>query len=131
MVSFPILFHLSNLNNTMGEILDWSEVWATSLPLLVLILKKKDRKELATVVIYIYFAFLLNIIIDSANLKYFDNNLFLYNMLSIVRLYSFIWFFIKLKIPAHKNWQHAIVVVPFLLISVNFLFFESFKNFSS
>ena len=112
------------------QFIKWSEVWATLLPIIVLLFKKRKQIALKPVIIYICLTFIIYVIADIANIVYFNNN-FLYNILSIVRLYFFIWFFATLKIPTDKKWLYIIASIAAVFLIVNFIFFESFKKYSS
>ncbi len=115
----------------MQTILDFSEVWATLIPMLILILKKSERGALFPVVIYFHIALIVNIVIDLAGFKLYNNNNFVYNILSIVRLYYFIWFFKMLKIPFNRVWHYLIIVGTAIFFIFNFIYLEPFKDFSS
>ena len=108
-----------------------SEVWATFIPMLILIFKKDEHRPLKPVIIYFHVAFILNIIIDIAGFKIYNNNNFVYNILSIVRLYYFIWFFKTLQVPFNVLWHYFLIAFTALLFILNFIYYEPFKDFSS
>lgn len=112
------------------KILDWSEVWATLLPIFVLFFKKQCPL-LTPVIAYLWTALMINILCDLAYIKVFTDNNFLYNLHSIIRLFLLLYFFALLKIPSSKKIRIYLFIGALLLITVNFIFLESFKNFSS
>jgi hypothetical protein len=119
--------------NILQEILDWSEVWAPIIPLVILGKYPKQPKYFKPVVIYLWLALLIDIVIDvgwkfksqvPAWLK--DNN-FLYNIHSIVRFACFSSFFILLNQPFQQKFKKAIPYLAFLFLVVNFFVFK--ENF--
>ena len=76
-------------------------------------------------------ALALNVLADLAYLRVFENNNFLYNIISIVRLFSFMWFFSFFYVPRRKNVRSTLFFILACLILLNFTILESFKNFSS
>ncbi len=115
----------------MQTILDWSEVWATLLPILVYLIKRPAQATLTPVIFYLLIAIVLNVLIDLAYFKIFTNNGFLYNILSICRLFIFIWFFTLLNIPSIKRNRKSIFFIVAIFISIIFLFFDPFIEYSS
>jgi len=139
---------------TMGEflkeILDWSEVWATLIPLIVYIWVKPKAKWVRPILIYLVLALLLSIIIDltwksrdlgienwvketfwwlyRGELLY---TLIFYNINSFLRLLLFTWFFYLVN-PLYKK-TYTIVAALFLLgVIINFTFSENIvTSFSS
>ena len=89
------------------EILDWSEVWALFIPLIVLFVKKKQPAFLKPVIIYLFIALPLNLFADIIwkfqVVHHFPHwlktNTYVYNFHSIVRFLLFSIFFIKLHQP--------------------------------
>jgi hypothetical protein len=121
---------------SIKEIINWSEVWAILIPLIVLIWKRNNESYLRPVKIYIIAAFTLNLAIDviaetkgswgiDATNFFWNNNVF-YNISSIVRLLLFSWFFILLN----QRFMHRIkALIPFgflIFVLINFIFFEKF-----
>ena len=119
-------------------LLDRSEVWALLIPLTVLIWKGKGYKE-TPVVVYVCLAFVLNFLQDyiwkeAVQFSFSSepgDNLFLYNISSIVRLLLFSWFFLQLKQPFLSTVKKLIPFVFLIFVAVNFLFFEKFTSLSS
>lgn len=126
------------------EILDFSEVWALLIPLLVLLWKKNKSLYLKPICIFIITVLLINVgIVIISEFKgklkipegsFFWSNNFLYNLSSIVRLLLFAWFFNLL----HQRFMHRIKkIIPYgflLFVLINFIFFEDFffqNSFSS
>ena len=113
------------------KILDYSEVWATIFPILIWCIKKPKQDFLVPVKIYLLLAVILNILIDLAYFEIFTDNNFLYNITSIFRLFSFMWFFALFNIPSDKKIQFALFFIAASLITINFIFIDLFKSFSS
>jgi hypothetical protein len=126
------------------RILDWSEVWAPLIPLAFIIARKNKPAYLKPVWIFIIIAFFLNIgitLIWRFKLKWgfqegdflWSNN-FIYNILSVVRIFLFAWFF---KLLGQKFMHRIKLVIPFgflLFVLINFIFYEDFfyqQSFSS
>ena|ERR1022692_3813517 len=121
------------------KILEWGEVWALFIPLIILIVKKRTSFQLLPIVIYLLFALIINFTEDFIQ-KYgiklsFTNqpgdNGFIYNTHSIVRFALFGWFFIRLKQPLYKFIQKVIPVFFIAFILVNFTVYENYFSFSS
>jgi hypothetical protein len=120
------------------QILDWSEAWATLLPIIVFLVKKPRQPYIIPIVVYLAIALLLNTFIDISWKFYLEaprylpeNNNFLYNIQSVCRLILFLWFFNSLGFNPFKIKNFYIEFIYVILISVNFIFLQSFKNFSN
>ena len=64
------------MGNVLLKILDWSEVWALLIPLLVLQFRRHQDLLMKPVIVYVWLGFLINIAIDAImtiNI-YFPNN---------------------------------------------------------
>ncbi len=130
--------------NYFKEIFDWSEVWALLVPLIIFIIKKPAQQYLKPVLFYVCISLCLSIAADviwkykhysSVEFKkvmpeFLWSNNFLYNIISIVRLLFFLWFFQRLNFKLFKLNNLFIALILFLIIIINF-FFESFNEFSS
>ena len=122
----------------MGRIvvylLNWSEVWALLIPILILYFKKKQPGYLRPIIIYLWVSLILNIGIDLGYnySKYVPNwlypNNYIYNILSIVRFICFSSFFILLEQPFLFKLKKTLPILSFVFIVINFLFFEKFYN---
>ncbi len=115
-------------------LLDWSEVWAVLIPVIVL-LRKKQPEELTAVVYYVWCALFINIAIDitwklrSVLPAAYNSNNYLYNLHAVVKFFLFSVFFIRLKQP-FLVWLK--IAVPFLFAAflvINFTFFEQFFDY--
>ena len=114
----------------LETILDWSELWATMLPVIVWLFIKPKQKIFRPVIIYLLCALVLYFLIDLGYLGIFKNNNLIYNILSIVRLLFFLWFFHLLHIPSNKNIKKSATII-LLLSLLAILVFENVRNFNS
>lgn len=122
------------MGDYLQKIVDWSEVWATLMPLLVLYWKRNQPAILKPVILYLWIALFLNVtgdlIADYKNNFSFlprSNNV-LYNIHSMVRFACFGYFFHTLN-QNFKHWFNRIVnTLAFVFIIYNFIFIESFTN---
>jgi hypothetical protein len=119
--------------NILQEVLDWSEVWAPLMPLVLWAKFPKQPKHFWPIILYLCLALVIDLVIDigwkfksqvPAWLK--DNN-FLYNIHSIVRFACFSSFFILLNQPFQQKLKKAIPYLAFLFLVVNFFVFK--ENF--
>lgn len=124
----------------MKEILDWSEVWALFIPIVVFVVRRPVVPQLNYVVIYIFAALVINILVDVPWKLYskgtflevvFSYNNLLYNLHSILRLFLFLLFFRHVNIPDGKLKQTLLFLFFFCSILLNFIFFDSIREFSS
>ena len=132
------------------EILDWSEVWATLIPLTVYILVKPKASWVKPLLIYLFLALLLSLVIDitwkSEDLG-IENwikktfwwlyrgetlyTLIFYNIISFLRLLLLTWFF-SLVNSSYKKTYIIITAVFLGGTLINFVFFENILlSFSS
>lgn len=138
------------MGKILEPILDWSEVWATLIPLIVYIWIKPKAIWTRPLLIYLLIALLISLVVDitwkSTDLGIKDwvektfwwlyrgkilYTLIFYNINSFLRLLLLTWFFYKVN-PLYK--KTYLVITGFFLIGVliNFIFFESIVlSFSS
>jgi hypothetical protein len=115
-------------------IIEWSEVWALLIPLLVLVLLNKPQPGMKPVIIYILVALLLNLFGDFiADFKKLipalpQSNNPIYNFHSLFRFTCFSFFFNQAGKRFFPRIQNSILVIYILLFLVNFIFFENFLN---
>jgi len=121
----------------LSKALDWSEVWALLIPLLVLLFRHRQPRTLKPVIIYLWIAFILNLgidIITAINTYHhnFDlsNNIF-YNIHSVVRFVCFSLYFIQLPQASFVKFKKALVAGFIILLVINFGFLENFFNYDS
>lgn len=118
-------------------LLDWSEVWALLIPIVALMMHRQQPVELNPVVVYVMLAFLINLMIDLVlPLKpylpqWMQSNNVLYNVHSIVRFLCFSIYFIRLRGMRHKRIIGWLSTLSFVVLLVNFTFFEKFYNYNS
>jgi len=138
------------MGKTLEEVLDWSEVWATLIPLIVYIWIKPKAIWTRPLLIYLLIALLLSLVIDitwkSKELgikewmektfwwlyqgKYLYTLIF-YNINSFIRLLLLSWFFYMVN-PLYKKTYTLITGLFFIGGIINFVFFESIVlSFSS
>ena len=134
----------------LKEILDWSEVWATLIPLIVYLWFRPKPNWVKPLLIYIVIAFLLGLIIDvtwkSTELgisqwvkktfwwlyqgKYLYTLIF-YNINSFIRLVLLTFFFLLVN-PSYRK-VYVLISGLFVIAGItNFIFFEDIElSFSS
>ncbi|MDQ6901937.1 MAG: hypothetical protein M3139_02855 [Bacteroidota bacterium] len=114
--------------------LDWSEVWALLLPLIVLIFKRNQPHYLKPVIIYLFFAFFINLAGDiigdftRALPQWLQSNNILYNVHSTIRFICFSYFFLLLKQPSFITLKKVIPFISLFIIIINFKYLETFAN---
>ncbi|MEO8413081.1 MAG: hypothetical protein ABI472_05450 [Ginsengibacter sp.] len=115
-------------------LLDWSEVWAPLIPLIVLLFRWKQPGFLRPVIIYLVFAFFINLAGDVISdfkpylPRWLHSNNVLYNIHSIVRFICFGYFFLALKQPSFITMKKVLPFISLLIIIINFNFVENFGN---
>jgi hypothetical protein len=113
-------------------ILDWSEVWATLIPLFFLLIRTTQPPSVKPIIIYIWLALFINLCADIIDQFYkhlpnqFRSNTFLYDILSIVRFACFAYFFILIQ-RSFLSLKKILALAFPLFIIINFYFFETFK----
>lgn len=121
----------------MKEILDWAEVWALFIPLIVLFKYWKQPSYLLPIIIFVFVSLYINFLIDVIWKgkrvfdfpEWFKVNTYFYNTLSIVRFFLLSWFFIGLKQPFLSIIKKTIPVLFLIFVIINFAFFEKFINY--
>jgi hypothetical protein len=120
------------ISDVLQEILDWSEVWAPLIGLILLTFKGKQPFFLNPIIIYLWFALVIDSIID-AGWKFEGSvpgwmhpNNYLYNIHSIIRFICFSSFFIILKQPFQTKIKKIIPFLSLIFLIINFKFFENF-----
>lgn len=115
------------------KILNWSEVWATFVPLSIYIIKRPRGKYLNFIAFYLFISLLTNSVIDVSwifNLCVpilLKNNNFLYNINSVIRVIIFIYFFRSIIYFFEKKFFDLLLTV-YLLFFLTYFFIN--KNFS-
>jgi hypothetical protein len=142
------------MNRILQEILDWSEVWATLIPLTAVIILRPKAKWIRPVFYFLVIGFILYVIIDviwkrykiglgewmHANLEFlYDapkngeeqlSNAVCYNILSIIRFLLFAWFFHYLS-PVFRKMNWVLVPLFGITLLVIFTVFRDIRDFSS
>src|SRR5262245_13169425 len=121
------------------QILAWSEVWALVIPLIFMIVYKGGLEYMKPIRWYVWITLLINFaIVMIYHYKvpwhfpdFLQSNNFLYNVHSIVRFFSFGWFFLLLKQPFLVTFKKLIMVGFAIYVPVNFIFFQDFFAYQS
>ena len=122
------------MGNLLLSALDWSEVWALLIPLLVLLFHPKQPNHLKPVIIYLWLALLLNLIIDLLWVfkiylpAWLRSNNPVYNIHSVARFICFSFFFIHYPKASFVKLKKLLAAASLLFLFINFLFFENFFN---
>ncbi len=122
------------MSRLLQFILDWSEVWALLIPLLVLLFKREQPDFLKPVIIYLWLALLINLVIDviMGYKVYFPNwlqsNNPYYNIHSVARFACFSVFFMQLPQTSFVTLKKLLAISSVLFILINFIFFDNFFN---
>src|SRR5687767_14344440 len=122
------------MEGILQSILDWSEVWAITIPLLVILFTRQRQFWQKPIIIYVVLAFLLNLWIDLIWIgnrnDWFDlDNNILYNIHSLIRLFLFSWFFSL--ISSNRKLYLTVSVVFAISTVVIFIVFDRIQEFSS
>jgi len=122
----------------MGKLLqlalDWSEVWAPLIPLFALLFKRSQPPFLKPVIIYLVFAFFINLVGDIIGdfkndlPQWLQSNNVLYNVHSIVRFICFSYFFLALKQPSFTRIKKILPLFSLFILIINFKYIENFGN---
>jgi hypothetical protein len=128
------------MSNVIIEALDWSEVWAPLIPLLLLLIKPKQPKPFTPIIIYLLVAVIIDSLIDigwkfksHVPLLLQDNN-FLYNVHSVIRFICFSTFFTLLNQAYHTKLKKIVPILSIAFLIINFTVSEHFfekNSFSS
>lgn len=122
------------MSKLLQALLDWSEVWALLIPLTVLLLRHQQPAFLKPVIIYVWFAFIINLVIDVIMVYkvYFPNwlqsNNPYYNIHSVARFTCFSIFFIQLQPASFVILKKLLAFLSVVFILINFSFFDNFFN---
>jgi hypothetical protein len=120
--------------NFFQLLLDWSEVWATLIPLIYYLFHRNQPSFMKPVFIYLCFALIINLVGDiigdfkSYLPEWMQSNNPLYNIHSVVRFICFGFFFIRLQQTAFVKLRNWLTILAFLIIVFNFIFLENFGN---
>jgi len=120
----------------LRKILDWSEVWALIIPLIVLLFRRRQPATLKPIIVYLWIAFILNVAIDIIVVINLDpkselSNNPLYNMHSIARFICFSLYFINLPRSSFTKFKKVLAAVSAVFLIINFSFFEKFFNYNT
>ena len=115
-------------------LLNWSEVWATLIPLSILLFRRRQPRILKPVIVYLVIAFFINLTCDIISEFYtylpewMWSNTPLYNAHSVIRFICFCFFFIGLKQSSFTMLKKILPVFSLVIIIINFSFVEDFGN---
>ncbi len=126
------------LSSNFKFVLGWSEAWAMVIPIVLLLQNPKQPGYMKPVIWYVWIAFVLNLFqCTIANLKndlnfphWLQTNNYVYNINSIVRFTCFALFFFGLRQVYAARLKVWILVLFYLFVLINFLFFEDFFHFN-
>jgi hypothetical protein len=117
-----------------NQILNWSEVWAIFIPLVVLIFRRQQPVFLKPVIIYLWIALVINLVGDTiGDFKaylpgWLHSNNVLYNFHSLIRFACFSYFFQLLGKDFRNKLDKIVNLIALLFILFNFIFIEKFDN---
>ncbi|MEO6404435.1 MAG: hypothetical protein ABIY51_05685 [Ferruginibacter sp.] len=118
----------------MQTVLDWSEVWALAIPVLAILLSKEQPRYLKPVIVYVWFALVVNVLIDGVWIfkshfpSWLQSNNPFYNIHAVGRFACFCIFFLQLPQNSFRRLKKALIIMSGLFIIINFIFFENFLN---
>ena len=112
-------------------ILQYTELWATLLPIIVWLIRKPGTL-LKPVKVYLAVVLCLYLCIFAAYFNIISNNHFFYTLVSLCRLICFTWFFLGLQLYPNTKIIWVVCGIAVVLVMLNFLFLENFlEAFSS
>lgn len=121
--------------NLIKLILDWSEVWALLIPLIVLLIHKPRGDKLGWVSLYVIIALVLNFIaVFTIEFYYlipewvFTGNGLYYNLHSLTMVICFGGYFISIRKYKYSIILKLLLLVYLIFVLINFLFLESPVN---
>lgn len=116
------------------SLMNWSEVWAPLIPLIVLLFKRNQPGFLKPVIVYLIFAVFTNLagdIIGAFPLylpSWLQSNNPLYNIHSIARFICFSYFFTILPQTSFSRLKIILPFISILIILIDFSYVENFGN---
>ena len=122
------------MNEFLLKLLDWSEVWAPMIPLSILFFRRNQPGFLKPVIVYLFFAFFINLAGDIIDRFKHDlpawllSNNPLYNVHSVIRFICFSIFFTALGQTSFIKFRYILPAISLVVILVNFGFVENFGN---
>lgn len=121
----------------MIVILKWSEVWSTLIPLYIFIIKRSDDKSLNIIAVYLLTALCLNTAADVSWIfkpcipLEWQNNNFIYNISSILRMLVFIFFFRNIVRLFPKKYFDIFLLLYILFFTSYFIIEKNFRTLNS
>lgn len=122
------------MGNLLRKVLDWSEVWALLIPLIVVLFHRGRPTFLKPVIIYLWLALFINSMIDAIMVfkiyfpAWLQSNNPYYNIHSVTRFICFSVFFIQLPQASFGWLKKLLSLISVVFICINFGFFENFFN---
>jgi hypothetical protein len=116
--------------------LDWSEVWATFIPITVFLLNRRQPRYMKPVIAYFFLALVINLVgnIIGDFKKYLPewmhSNNPLYNFHSLVRFICYSLFFIGLNQRKLATIYKILPLVSILIFILNFSLIDDFFNYN-
>jgi hypothetical protein len=118
----------------LSSAVDWSEVWALLIPLIILLLRRRQPAYVKPVIVYLWLALLINLVIDVIMFiniatpgSSLSNNPY-YNLHSLARFACFSIYFIQLPQPSFVKLKKYIAIFSIVFTICNFFFFDDFFN---
>lgn len=113
---------------------DWSEAWAPLIPIFALLKNRRQPHFLRPVIIYILLAFPINLfgniiaILKIISPDWLRENIYLYNIHSVIRFVCFTYFFIGLKQGYYITLKKIIPVIYVVFLFVDLTISENFLS---
>jgi hypothetical protein len=118
--------------NLIQLMLDWSEVWALLIPLIVLLIHKPRGNKLGFVSLYVIIALVLNFIaVFTIEFYYlipewvFTGNGLYYNLHSFTMVICFTGYFIGIRKYKYSLLLKSLLLIYLVFVFINFSFLES------
>jgi len=116
-------------------ILDWSEVWAPLIVIIVFLLNRNQPRYMTPVVVYFFLALIINLIGDVISdfkkhlPSWMQSNNPLYNIHSLIRFICYSLFFISLRLPKLSTVYKILPLISILIFVLNFSLIDDFFNY--
>ncbi len=125
------------MDHILKSIRDWSEVWALLIPLAVIFITRKNKKEMRPIVLYVWVGLCLSLVSTIMYVyhkqmpAWLQNNNLIYNVHSIVRLIFFSWFIRQFKFNRPSTIHYILLAAYGIFIVINFILWDPPHLFSN